>query len=138
MNIQLQWDIISVKNTHPKMNIIKPKLGKGLPGQHCQSLGRFSDPQRVLIQHINRWHKKTSPGDVVRVKVTVRNGTEQVIVFTRQSSITNGNSQFVNKLLQRINVDLQMQQQDSQQHCKMTQCLKLTLPDEVMGMHLLP
>lgn len=58
-------------------------LCKHLPGQHCQSLGSLSDTQGVLIQHINRWDKKTRPGNVIGVKVTVRDGTEQVIVFSR-------------------------------------------------------
>lgn len=72
-------------------------------------MGSLSDTQGVLIQDINRRDKKTSPGDVISVKVAVRDGTEQVIVFSRQSSAADGNPKFIYKPLQRVDVHLQRQ-----------------------------
>lgn len=87
--------------------IIIKKKKKIIPGQHRKSLGCFLHTQGVLIEHINGWDEETSPGHIISVKVTVGDGTEQVIVLSGQSSAADGHSQFVHKLLQGVNIDLE-------------------------------
>lgn len=92
------------------LNIFLYGCVKIIPAQHCQSLGCFPDTQGVLIQHVNRWNKETSPGHIISVEVTVRDGTEQVIVLSGQSSAADGNSHLIHKFLQGVNINLQKRQ----------------------------
>ncbi len=77
-----------------------------LPGQHGQCLSGFTNPQRVLIQHINGGYEQTCSAHIIGVKITVRDSTQQVIVFSRQASATDGHPYFIHKTLKRIDVHL--------------------------------
>lgn len=78
-----------------------------IPGQHRKSLGCFLNTQGVLIEHVNRRDEETRPGHIISVEVAVRDGTQQVIVLSGQSSAADGNSQFIHKFLQGVNINLQ-------------------------------
>lgn len=79
----------------------------GLPGQHGQGLRRLSDAQGVLVQHVDGGHKETGSCHVVRVEVTVGDGTEQVVVLPGQTRAADGYAHLVHKPLQWVDVHLQ-------------------------------
>lgn len=97
----------SVKKMLTLTHFFNAREKKIIPAQHCKSLGCFLNTQGVLVQHINRWNKETSPGHIISVEVTVGYGTEQVVVLPGQSSAADGNSQLIHKFLQGVNINLQ-------------------------------